>query len=417
MSDGLGYSGGGSGQGIGSPGAAYDAFGRQRVSNPLTIFDSKLVSADKQALFWDEGLESGGGIAASAPTAAKPYIDITSTDVTAGVFTRQTRRRLVYQPGKSQLILMTGVLSIANGGVGAEHRIGYFDDNNGLFFEQHAGVVGVTVRSNDSGSPVDTTVPQASWNLDPMNGSGRTGVTVDWSTSQIFVIDFQWLAVGRVRFGLEIGGKLYYIHEHLNANLSPTPYMSTPNLPLRYQLITTADSGVSTLRVICSAVISEGGLDPPALTRAHATTDHVNANTADTFYALIGVRLQAAKLGCDIAFGLLSVLSETNDQFEWALFFNPTVAGGGLSYSDLSNSCVQVAVGDGAGNPSVTTVTNGTIVARGFGAAQSSESTPLQSALKPGAALDGTLDEFVLAARPLGANADLQGSLGWREIA
>lgn len=392
-----------------------DAFGRWRISEPHTLFDSKLLGSDNQPLFWDESLESGAGITASTSTAAKPYIDFTSSLNTAGKYTRQTFRRFNYQPGKSQLILMTGVLDLSGGGTGVERRIGYFDDNNGAFFEDDAGTIGVTTRSNDTGTPVDTTVAQSSWNIDVMDGTGDSGITIDWAKAQIFVIDFQWLSVGSVRFGLEVSGHTTYVHEVSVANISAVPWCSTPNLPLRYQIITTSSSPVSTQRCICSVVISEGGLEENGLVHSHSTTDHVNANTADIVYALLGIRLKATHVGCTIVTEKVSILAETADDFEWLLIHNSTVAGT-FAYSDKSNSCVQIATGN-TDNPSTNTVTSGTIITRGFGSGNSAiELAGIRNTLTLGVAIDGsTLDTLVLAVRPLGVNADIQGSLTWEE--
>ncbi len=210
-----------------SDGPSADAFGRWRVSNPQTLFDSKLTGLDSAPLFWDEQLESGT-MATTTPTADKPYIDFTSTNAAAGKRTRQTFRRFNYQPGKSQLILMTGILELASGTkTGCERRIGPFDNNNGAFFESDAGTVGVTVRTHDSGSTVDITVAQASWNLDNMDGGSDaenpSGLTLDTTKEQVFVIDFQWLSAGRVRFGFEIGGVIVYVHEVNVANEATIP--------------------------------------------------------------------------------------------------------------------------------------------------------------------------------------------------
>ncbi len=400
-------------QGGDSP--AVDAFGRLRISKPHTLFDSKLLGADKQPLFWDEQLESGGGITASTPTAAKPYIDFTSTINTAGKFTRQTFRRFNYQPGKGQQVLMTGVLDLSGGGTGVERRIGYFDDDNGAFFEDDAGTIGITTRSNDSGTPVDTTVTQASWNFDKMDGTGPSAHTIDWTKAQIFVIDFQWLSVGRVRFSLEVDGDIHLVHAVDSANISAIPWSSTPNLPLRYQMITTGSSPASTQRCICSVVISEGGLEETGLVHSHATIQHVDANVPDIIYALLGIRLKTSRVGCTIVPEAVSVLAETGDNFEWLLIHNATIAGT-FTYSDKANSCVQTATGDTA-NPSTNTVTGGTVVARGFGAAKDEITlTGIKNTLALGVAIDGTtLDTLVLAVRPLGSNADLQGALTWEE--
>lgn len=399
--------------------ASLDAFGRLRVSEPFTLFQSKLLVADDQPLFWNEALESGAGIAASNPTAAKPYIDFTSTVNVAGVFTRQTFRRFNYQPGKGTQVLLTGVLDLSGGGAGVERRLGYFDDDNGLFFENDADTIGVTVRSNDTGSPIDTTITQANWNLDTLDGdddsANPSGLTVDWTTAQIFVIDFQWLSVGRIRFGLEINGLPIYVHEVLSANVQTIPYMSTPNLPVRYQMITTGVSPASAMRVICAGVVSEAGQDPTGATQSHATTQHVNANSADTVYALVGIRLKTTALGCDVTPLAVSLIAESNDDFEWQLLFNPTVAGT-FTYTDKTNSCVQTATGSTA-NPSTNTVTGGTVIARGFGKSSNAETiTGRLNSLKLGSAIDGTRDTLVLCVRPLGSNADDQGALTWREI-
>jgi len=163
-------------------GPSVDAFGRFRTSNAVTLFDSKLLEADDSPLFWDEVLESGANITASTPTAAKPYIDFTSTINTAGVFTRQTFQRFNYQPGKFHLIMMTAVLDLSGGGTGVTRRAGYFDDNNGVFFEFAAnGDMHTVIRSNVTGTPVDTAKHQEEWNLDHLDGhasyhnpSGRT---------------------------------------------------------------------------------------------------------------------------------------------------------------------------------------------------------------------------------------------------
>ena len=402
-----------------------DAFHRWRVSSPTTLFDTKLLNLDNAPLFWDEQLESGA-MATTTPTAAKPYIDFTSTNVTAGKRTRQTFRRFNYQPGKSQLIQMTGVLELASGvKTGCERRIGYFDDDNGAFFESDAGIIGVTVRTNDSGSPVDTTVAQANWNLDTMDGdddsANPSGDTVDWTNAQIFVIDFQWLSVGRVRFGIELGGHLHYVHQVVQSNMAAIPWASTPNLPLRYQIITTTDSGVCSMRCICSAVTSEGGTDDIGIVRYRSTEGAgVTTDAENSLFAVVGVRLKATHVGTTIKMLTAALQVHTASALlEWVLLFNPTVAGT-FTYGDLTNSALQTALGATAN-----TVTGGTQIGGGYvetGGGQSAQGSgggDLDNALMLGVAIDGTtLDTIVLAVRPIGgvSAATVEGSLTWREI-
>lgn len=404
-------------------GPSCDAFGRFRVSDPATIFSSKLLHADNQALFWDEDLISGT-MATSGPTAAKPFIDFTSTNVTAGKRTRQTFQRINYQPGKGQLILMTGVLELASGvKTGCVREIGAFDDDNGAFFESDAGTIGVTIRTNDTGSPVDTTVAQASWNLDTMDGDADagnpSGLTLDVTKAQIFVIDFQWLSVGRVRFGFQIGGALCYVHEHLTGNTATIPWCSTPNLPLRYQITTTTSSGVCSMRCICASVSSEGGADPGGIVRYRSTSGAaVTTNAENTIFALVGARLKSTHLGVVLDFLEASVQIHTaSETAEWLLIFNPTVAGT-FTYGDLTNSAVQTALGATAN-----TVTGGTIIAGGYletgsgGSGWGSGGGSLDTTQHLGADIAGVVDEIVLCIRPIGGVSamDAEGSLTWRE--
>ena len=392
-----------------------DAFGRARVANPTTIFDSKLTF-NNQPLIWDEELETGSGITGNY-TQDTASVIISSTASTAGKFTRQTFNGFTYQPGKSQLIYMTGVLDKQGGGTGVQRRIGYFDDDNGLFFEDDEGTVKVVIRSSTTGSAVDTKVEQANWNYDPMDGSGPSGVTIDWSKTQIFSFDFEWLGVGRVRFGLVVDGKVYYVHYSNHANSEDQVYMSTPNLPLRYQMVTTASSPASKMEVICSSVISEGGAEDTGVIRSFSTGGtHISADSDNTIYPVIGVRLQSDCIRHKIAVLGVSMMETTgNDDFEWSIRLNPVVSGT-FTYSDENFSILQAAYGVTSGSA---TCTGGVLVASGFSSGNSSQvSTDVKTARWPGADISGNRDTLVLCVRPVGgsSNLDIEGSMIIREF-
>jgi hypothetical protein len=392
-----------------------DSFARLRVSNALSLFDSKQIH-DNQPLFWDEALESGAGIA-SAHSADTASTVITSTLNTAGKFTRQTFMRYNYYPGKSQVILMTGVLARSGGGTGVQRRIGLFDDKNGLFFEDDEGIITVVRRTFVTGSAVDNKTTQSNWNLDTLDGNGASGVTADFSKAQIFIIDFEWLGTGRVRIGVVIAGVIIYVHQLLNANVLDTVYMSTPNLPLRIQMITTGSSPASTMENVCAGVMTEAGFVDVGVMRYTSTAGvHVDAATENIIYAIVGIRLKAAFPGSIVTLISVSLAEHIGSQnMEWMIIFNGTVAGP-PTWADETNSAIQTFQGATAN-----TVTGGTIIAGGYfdsdkkGGAAGAE---LQNALRLGLAIDGTVDEIVLAVRPIGgsSNIDVEGSLSWREI-
>jgi hypothetical protein len=136
--------------------------------------------------------------------------------------------------------------------------VGYTDGTNGVEL-QLVGNSAVNLVCYSTTTAGTETVPQASWNLDPLNGSGPSGLTLDFTKTQILLIDFQALYVGRIRVGFVIGGAVYYVHQFNHSNLIAYPYAATMNLPLRAGMTATANNVSSTMTYICSSIVSEGG--------------------------------------------------------------------------------------------------------------------------------------------------------------
>jgi len=393
-----------------------DAFSRLRVSNPQTLLDSKQIF-DNQPRIWDDAEVSGSGTTSTnSQDTASSTMGVAAT--TAGKRVRQTFMRLNYQPGKSHLIFCTGTLEKSGGGTGIKRGFGYFDDENGIFLQDNEGTMQIVKRSHVTGSTVDTEEDQDDWNLDTMDGNGPSGITLDFSKAQILIIEMAWLGVSRVRIGFVVGGKVFYAHEFLHANINAGVYMSTPNLPIRYEIENDGSGAASTLEHICCSVISEGGRESfGVLQSIHNGTDKIDANSAGTVYALIGLRLKSDCLGATVQFRKAGILATTADNFYWEIRGNPTVSGT-FNYSDVSLSCVQAALGD-TSNPSNSTVTGGVILDSGYGSGNAtieSKFVNSQHMEHMGAAIDGTRDTVVLCVSPLSSNLDIYGSMSWLEI-
>jgi len=392
-----------------SKAAGSDAFGRLRVSDPETIFSSKQIF-DSQPQYWDDIQESGSGTSTTySSDRASSVLAVSAT--TAGKRTRQTFMRFNYQPSKSQLIFITGILKKSGGGSGITTRMGLFDDNNGLFLESDT-TTNLVLRSSVSGSPVDTSTAQASWNIDTLDGNGPSGITLDFSKTQILVIDFEWLGVGRVRFGFNVDGITYYCHEILNANNKDAVYMSTPNLPLRFQIENDGTGVASSLEAICSAVISEGGKETLGTNRYASTGYDPVAATYNNNNAILALRLKENNLGCTVDITDLSLLAGSNDNYEWELILNPSGIGG-LTFNDLNDSCLQYAVA-----PDETNISGGYPMAGGYGTAKSNiAGETFKNQLKLGSSITGLRDVLVLSCNPLGnSNANIYGSISVREF-
>lgn len=387
--------------------AVIDAFGRSRVSMPFTVFDSKQIF-DTQPLIWNNSLTN-----ASATYNTNQASTTLAISAAIGVGIRQTYRRFQYQPGKSQLIFMTGVLGapVTN----ATRRIGYFDDNNGLFFELANSTLRVVRRTNVTGTPTDNAVNQSNWNLDRLDGTGPSRINLNPALTQIFVFDFEWLGVGRVRFGVVINGEVIYCHEMLHANVLSLVYMSTPNLPLRYEIRTSAAVSASLVH-ICSSVISEGGLEPGGYQFSvdRGATPLQTGNDTN-IYPLIAIRLKSGYLGATVNILGVSVLCTSTAAFRWMILLDPTVTGVAFSFSSITNSALEADVA----RLNTTTLSGGTLLASGYSQQTNDASLNIlrPTEISLGSTIAGVANIAVLAVqRVTGAAETFYGALNWREL-
>ena len=265
-----------------------DAFSRLRISQDVGLFESKPIYGKNLNY-----LESLNGVGASSTYNVNQSSITLAVGTASGEYTiRQSRRYFPYTPGKSQIFVGTGILG--SGLANNVKRIGLFDDKNGLFFELNGTTLNVVRRTYTSGSAVDNSISQTNWNIDKLDGTGTSGITLDLTKTQIFIIDFQWLGVGRIRFGFGINGEIIYCHEINNANTLDLVYMSTPTLPIRYEIRNTGiTSGSSQLIKICSSVATEGGFFSSGLV-FNATNGATTRSVSGTSIPVFAIRLKTA---------------------------------------------------------------------------------------------------------------------------
>lgn len=394
----------------GIPTTMTDAFGRFRVSEPFTLHDSQF-HYDKNPLLWDEAVAGGAG--AASHNTNQHCVDLTLTTTSGEKIERQTFQRHRYQPGKSQLIFLTGVFVAAKNNV--RTRVGYFDVNNGVFLEIN-GTDGPRVvrRSSTSGGPVDTPVNQASWNEDTLDGNGRSGINLDFDTTQILVIDIEWLGVGSVRFGFVVDGVLVWAHQMNHANSLTLPYMQTANLPLRYEIENTglAASG-TTLKQVCGTVISEGGFNPKGVTRAiERPIAGFTLSGTNSRENVVTVRLKSTRIGAMIVPLGFAMVASGNAEYLVELVLNPTV-GGAPSFSTAGAN--SVAEFDLAG----TTVAGGETLWADYVSRDSRAVNALvDSSINLGASIAGVADRLTLAVtqRAGGAASVISGAIMIKEL-
>ncbi len=336
-----------------------DAFGRLRVSQPFTLFDSH------QRYTLDNAFVSNtasGGTVTYIPTQASANLSVTNT--TGSYAARETKYVFTYQPGKSLLAIMTFVMAPSSNS-NTRQRVGYFGTDNGFFLELRDQLY-IVERSNVSGTITETYVPQSQWNYDTLTGYGPSGYTLDITKSQIFWLDMEWLGVGNVRTGFVINGQFFVIHVFQHANLIPNAYITTGTLPVRYEIESLTSSGPATsnLTQICSTVMSEGGYDPPFQLFSNLV-NFSNTLTANTWTPVTSIRLDSTRLEAVAQLRQVdfAITSGTTQTIHWALWGNldPSNLTGESFVAHGSSTNVQLDK-----SATAMTTTNGVQIAAGL---------------------------------------------------
>lgn len=393
------------------PASAADSFGRLRVSNPYTLFDS-------QARYYDHGqfdssTATGGSVTYNANSST---FDLNVSSINGSSVIRETKRVFPYQPGKSLLVMNTFAMNISKSGL--RQRVGFFGAQNGIFFEDDGGTINLVIRSYSSGGIVEDRVAQSSWNGDRLNGGGGStnlsGLTLNIALTQIFWTDVEWLGVGSVRCGFVINGKFIICHTFNHANITgnTTTYMTTATLPVRYEITnTTETSGNSTLRQICSTIISEGGYNQYNITQS-AGTDIVPKNLgtpSGVYKPIVSIRLASSRLDSIIVPRQVDLISSDAGNFRWKILLNATLTGD--TWAGTSDTgTVQF-------DTAATAVTAGKEVQSGFtGNKQLVELSGDFLAYQLGRTIAGISDTLTLAVAAGSNNANIYAQLGWQEL-
>lgn len=338
-----------------------DAFGRLRVSEPVNLWTSEF-EYNLHPLYFD-AITAVNGTITHLPNKSAASLAVTTESGSKAII--QTFEYFRYQPGKSHVIAMTFVADSQQ--ANTDMRIGYFDDNNGIFLElTGASTINLVRRTKTSGSVVNNKVAQAAWNLDILDGKGISKVLLDLTKGQLLWIDLQWLSQGRIRVGFDIGGSIIYVHEFLGANVLDVPTMTTANLPVRWEIINTGVGAASkTLTAICSTVISEGGVQ---IELGHSFSGG-NSATFITAIGITAVNLFSVRPATTfnsitnrvkVDFTGLDIFAD--DAMLWEIIYKPDSITGASFASAITHSSVEVDI-------TGTAVVGGVVVASGYIAA------------------------------------------------
>jgi hypothetical protein len=400
----------------GFSGATSDAFGRLRVSEPYTLFDTQSRYFDHQQFASN-----------TAGTANVVYVQNQSSyqlnvgSASGDSVLRETLKTFPYQPGKSQLTLNTFCMNTPKANL--RQRVGLFDSNDGVFFENDGTYNYFVIRSGSTG--VEERVRQDAWNVDRLNGAGGTtnpsGYTLYPDRTQIMFADVEWLGVGSVRVGFVINGAYIICHQFNHANQSGNTkvYMTTATLPIRYEITNTGTtSGSSMMTQICSSVISEGGFqlsgsgNPKAA--SHVLGAPVRLPNDQSFKPIISIRLKNSNLNAVVIPINYSIIPVAQSIFQYRIY-KKAITTGGSWVSSAADSSVEYNLAPAA-------LSSGDIAEQSFlNSTNQSSGAPItvpftftyQLERQP---FTGIAYEYVITMATTGTNQDIYASIEWQEI-
>ena len=402
-----------------------DLFGRLKVSNPFTLFDSThRYSQDGD--FDDVVLGAGStvGIITAQSTATL------GIGTTAGCsIVRESKRVFSYQPGKALQVLQTFVMAPTKPNL--TQRVGYASSENGVFLEQATNSSGITtnywvMRTGKSGITTEIRVPQSEWNVDRYDGVG-VGTTasnpsahlLDLTKAQLMFTEYEWLGVGAVRCGfVDLGGNFHISHVFNHANTIDTVYMTTASLPIRYEILNTGiTTSPSTMKQICVSIQSNGGYEKRVALDVVRNTTPVNVAAGQAFIPLMSIRLTPGREDAIIIPHEFNILPDSTNPttFEVALIKNATLTNASFASTTTSSPNVQVDF-------AATAMTGGIIVKNDYVTSTNKGTAPLNVTqeynwdLQLGRTQAKVSDIYTLAMRGISGSGTGLGSINFYDL-
>lgn len=178
----------------------------------------------------------------------------TGTSTTGGV-TASTNLSIVYRPHTESYAAFSAIF---NAGVASSYqRIGIYNSANGFFIGYEGTSFGLTVRQSSS----DTTVAQASFNKDKLDGSATSKYTrngtpeaLDPTKDNLYRIRYGWLGASGIYFEVLSPDQTWVtFHVHRTINTGVIPSIANPNLPITLDIRKTAGATSLTMSSACWA--------------------------------------------------------------------------------------------------------------------------------------------------------------------
>lgn len=385
-----------------------DSFGRIKTANPHLLFDSSFQYSNQDELFIIRALNG----ATVAHNANRACITI-SANSTAGSEARyRTRNYFPYSPAFTNTLFCS--FNFNGHSAGYEKSIGQYDLKNGYLLQSVNGKLRVVIRSTIGGVTTENFVEQQNWNMDKLDGTGESGVTIDVTKQQILHVQYQWLGSGTVTFSFVIGDYIIPAHTFYHSNVITSLYSQTGTLPIQASVInkTAAPATSAFMEATCFSLVTNGGMSQHG--HLHSISNGAtpkNLATIGVKYPILSLRKAAGFTNIPVQVLDANTFCTSLDDFLIQIIWKPTLVG--AVWNPVPESYCEFDV-------AATSFTGGKVVAETYMKGNLEASAPLETLAKfwdltLGDDFNGVSEIISIVATPLTQNANIFGIMAFKE--
>jgi hypothetical protein len=189
-----------------------------------------------------------------------------------------------YYTGQGLLVRFGAFFS--NPVTGSKQLAGFGTTSDGVYIGTIDTDVSVIVIKDG----VYDTIPQSSFNVDKLDGTGPSGMTIDITKGNVFQIQFQWHGFGNLKFFVQEQntGKYTLFHTYLRTNLHTSVTVSNPIFSIRGFIENTSNATTLNMYLSGMAIFNEGEIRKSG--PVHYIDNLVGGIGKDNYVHLLSIR-------------------------------------------------------------------------------------------------------------------------------
>ncbi|WP_125154784.1 hypothetical protein [Clostridium rectalis] len=248
----------------------------------------------------------------------------------------ETRKVLRYSPGLGALARFTAVFT--EGVLNSQQIIGLGDDTDGFYFGYNGTSFSILRIQNGTLDWISKT----NWNIDKMDGSGPSQMTLDPTKGNVYSIEYQWLGFGVISFYITstITGQPILVHRIQYPNTATVPSVYNPSFPLVAKVLNSGNTSNIVLKTPSAMAFCEGDGYSQAIVTKNSIPSSVSLNspTNRNVLTLLNTSTFAGKVNrTRIQLDFISTSSSGNRAVTFKLIRNATF-GTTLTYTPINSN-------------------------------------------------------------------------------